>query len=131
MRAKKNELGFFEFSIKIQGPKMSRVLKGVVDTGSTFCACTYKVITCLRIRNVDFLPVAPITGKSARRLIYEADIGFDGKAIKSEIARLASLPVGSDFLLGLSVLDHCDWQKTDSHLDVTWKDNSPAFIIKQ
>lgn len=124
MQARKNELDLFEFSVKVTGPNVSKTLKGIVDTGSTFCACTHKVITTLRIRPIDFRKVAPIGGDAARRLIYEAEIGFDGRSAKSEIARLETLPKGIDFILGLSILEKCNWSKCDTHLEISWKEIS-------
>jgi predicted aspartyl protease len=121
MKAKKNALGLYEFSITVTGPKKKKVLKGIVDTGSTFCACSYKVITTLFIRPIDYLSVSAISGDTAKRLIYEAEVGFEGVSHKTQIARLTTLPDGIDFILGNSILDECKYSKDNEHMDVTWK----------
>ena len=52
MRATKNKFGLYEFDIEITGPKKNKTVKGLIDTGSTYCVCTYKVITTLWSRPI-------------------------------------------------------------------------------
>lgn len=122
MQASKNAFGLYEFSLTVIGPRNRRkTLKGIVDTGSTLCACTYKVITTLLIRPIDYGKVMPIGGASSSRLIYEATINFDNMSQKTPIVRLNTLPKTFDFILGMSILDFCDIDKSDNHLKICWK----------
>lgn len=52
MKIKPNEKGLYEFDIEVVGTKKRKTLKGLIDTGSTICACTYEVITTLWARPV-------------------------------------------------------------------------------
>jgi hypothetical protein len=59
MRADIHDGNLYLFNFTVRGPKAARVLKGLLDTGSSMCACTYKVITTLRARPVDYRRVMP------------------------------------------------------------------------
>jgi predicted aspartyl protease len=121
MRARKNEYGLFEFDVKIIGPKSERVIKGIVDTGSTLCACTYKLVTTLKIKPIDHRKVTAVEGKPERRLVYFTRLEFDKHEKRVAVVRLTTLPPGFDFILGMSVLDFCDIEKSDNHMIITWK----------
>jgi hypothetical protein len=126
MRASKNKLGLYEFDIEVRGQKKTKKLKGLIDTGSTDCACTYQVITTLQIRPVDFALVSSInilnqSGPSKRSLIYSVGLGFDGKGIQVPLIRVANLPDGIHFILGMSALNNCNLNFTNDYLDISWK----------
>lgn len=119
MKAIKDSSGFYSFDIKVQGPRKNKILRGLVDTGSSDCACTYQVITTLWIRPVDRSIVSTIN-QSSPTLIYSAEVGFDNKIIKVPIARVANLPTGIHFLLGMSVLSKCKLTLSDNDMVINW-----------
>lgn len=120
MRATKNAFGLYEFAIKARGPKKSKILKGLVDTGSTDCAVGYEVITTLWARPIDFKPVSTIDGSNERRLIYALNIGFDQKSLLVPIVRVTRLPIGVHLLLGMSLLSKCKITTHETYLDINW-----------
>jgi len=99
MRADIHDGNLYLFNFTVRGPKAARVLKGLLDTGSSMCACTYKVITTLRARPVDYR-----------------------RAMTTEVVRVTSLPDGIDFIMGMSVLQHCNLTLDDNGMTVTWRD---------
>lgn len=121
MHIQKNKFGLYEFDIKVKGKKKSKILKGLIDTGSTDCACTYHVITTLQIRPISFSIVSAINNEPKRSLIYLADVGFGSKSEPVKIIRVANLPQNIHFLLGMSILSKCHLNFNDEYLDISWK----------
>jgi len=119
-----NEHGLYEFDITVKGRKKEQTLKGLVDTGSTDCACTYKVITTLQIRPIDYRKVSTINNETKNVLIYSGIIGFDEHNEIVPLLRVTSLPEGIHFILGMSILSKCKIEMNGSHLDINWKKES-------
>ena len=116
-----NERGLYEFDVTVTGRKSSRVLRGLVDTGSTECACTYKVITTLQIRPIYFGPVSSIDNEVKNVLVYSSNIQFDERSTTVPLLRVTSLPEGIHFILGMSVLSQCILKMNGSKLEINWK----------
>lgn len=119
MRVFKNEKGLYEIDIIVEGEKKSKNLKGLVDTGSTHCACTYEVITTLQIRPIEFATISTIDQKKFKALAYITDFEFDGKKDLIQIYRVNNLPEGIQFIVGMEFLQNCSITMTDSYMDIT------------
>lgn len=123
MRFQKNASGLYEFPVDIHGQRKSRTLKGLIDTGSTDCVCTYPVITTLQIRPINFKMVSTIDieeGITKKRcLIYLPTIVFDGKSELVELIRVGSLPDEIGLLLGMSFLSKYNLKIEGDFLDIT------------
>jgi hypothetical protein len=116
----KNQFGLYEFSVTIKGPKKSKVLKGLIDTGSTHCACTYPVITTLLARPTSFSNVSTCND-TKRCLFYLIGIGFDGRIEQVELIRVQNLPEGIHLILGMSFLSKCKIKLNDQDGQIEWE----------
>jgi len=121
MKARKNASGLFEFDINVRGEKKSKVLKGLIDTGSTDCACTYKVITTLQVRPIDSSMVSTINSSRDQVLSYLAYIEFSGKKEMVKIFRFPELPDDIHLILGMSFLSKCNLDFKDDYVEINWK----------
>lgn len=121
MKIPVNKNGLYEFEIVVKGKKKQKTLKGLIDTGSTDCACTYEVITTLQIRPIDFRKVSSIDTEIKQVLVYSCDIEFDQKSETVPLLRVSKLPEGIHFLLGMSILSKCNFSMSNSHMDLNWK----------
>ena len=121
MKIHANEKGLYEFDIIVSGCNKSKILKGLVDTGSTDCACNYKVITTLQIRPIDYTKISSVNNEDKHALIYSCDIEFDGKSETVPLARVSKLPDDIHFILGMSILEKCKIIINDNHMDISWK----------
>ena len=125
MKIKANKNGLYEFEINIVGNKKSKKLKGLVDTGSTDCACTYQIITTLQIRPIDWVKISIINDNDEHEykqvFAYISDIEFDGQSDTVSILRVPNLPIGIDFILGMSFLSKCELVFKDDYLQIEWK----------
>ena len=117
-----NEQNLYEFEIFVSGKRKFKKLKGLVDTGSTDCACTYEVITTLHARPIDYKKVSTIDNRSKHALVYCGNIEFDGKSETVPIIRVATLPEGIQFILGMSILSKCTLNFNGSNLELKWKE---------
>lgn len=70
MKLKKNAAGLYVFPIRVPFKDTHRIYNGLVDTGSTICASTYKIITTLRLRPTSFKKVANPMKEPIRALGY-------------------------------------------------------------
>ena len=52
MNATKNPNGLYELAFLVKGKKKQKTIRALIDTGSTDCVCTYKVITTLQIKPI-------------------------------------------------------------------------------
>ncbi|MCL5674957.1 MAG: retroviral-like aspartic protease family protein [Candidatus Omnitrophica bacterium] len=127
MRLIKNSSGLYEFDVHVRGPKKEKTLKGLIDTGSTDCACTYKLITTLWIRPISFTKVSTVNVNGAVQntskpaWVYSALIKFDNKEDMFNIIRVSSLPQNISLLLGMSFLSRCQLNfDGDRYLDINW-----------
>ncbi len=116
-----NTKGLYEFDINVSGLKKNQTVKGLIDTGSTDCACTYKVITTLQIRPIDFKMVSTINNETKQVLIYSCEIEFDRQSITVPLLRVSSLPEGIHFILGMSVLSQCKITMNGNSLEINWE----------
>lgn len=116
-----NKHGLYEFDIVVKGKRKSRTLKGLVDTGSTDCACTYEVITTLQIRPIDYKKVSITDTETKKVLTYSSDVQFDGKSETVPLLRVTSLPEGIHFILGMSILSKCKIEMNGNHMELNWK----------
>ncbi|HPV96734.1 MAG: aspartyl protease family protein [Spirochaetota bacterium] len=121
MIVRRSSNGLFEFDVVVIGKKKKRNLRGLIDTGSMTCACTYEVITTLQIRPISWDRVSTIDMQTRNAFTYISDIEFDGKRRKSPIIRVSSLPNGIHFILGMSILSHCKMLINGDHMDIQWK----------
>lgn len=121
MQVTRHNGNIYMFRVQVCGPSVRRTLNGLVDTGSTFCACTYKVITALKARPVDYRTVHAVNCSPELRLIYSLNVGFDKRHIKTEVVRVTSMPDGFDFILGMSVLRHCDLTLNSTGMVIVWR----------
>lgn len=122
MDAKLNQHNLYEFPLKVHCPIRNtfKELKGIIDTGSEYCAATYKVIVTLKTRPIDFrLISAPLSQK--RCLVYNVKFEFDNQSAFTQVARVTHLPDGIDFLIGQSFLQMCNYSKQDKKFTLDWK----------
>ena len=118
----KNQFGLYEFSVTINGPKRARNLKGLIDTGSTHCACTYPIITTLRARPTSYDFVSSVNAATKKRcLIYLVRIGFDERTEPVELIRVSTLPDDIHLILGMSFLSKCNLTLEDKSGKIEWK----------
>lgn len=123
MRAFKNSLGLFEFAFEVIGPRKRKTLKGLIDTGSTDCACTYKVITSLWLRPTDKRQAFKVDQPAGKiNLIYEVKLALDttNKCRTVPVVRVTNLPPGFDFICGMSVLKCCRITMLPDSMDICW-----------
>lgn len=117
-----SDRGLYEFYIEVIGLKKRKKFKGIVDTGSNECACTYKVITTLQIRPICYEMISAINSELTRRtLVYGAYVSFDGKDEIIELYRVNNMPSGIDFIMGMSMLSRCTFSKKNNHLEIYLK----------
>ena len=115
-----NDSGLYVFSVKITGPKKNKVLQGLIDTGSTDCACTHPVLTTLYARPTSLSKVRSIeTTKIC--LIYTVFLGFDGKTEPIELIRVSKLPDNIHLILGMSFLSKCNLTIKGKVGKIEWK----------
>ena len=119
MLINKSPEGLYLFDLEVSGRRKKRTVQAIVDTGSTDCACTYKVITTLQVRPVDFQIVNMFETKK-RRLIYEAQISFDGRSMRVPIIRVEEIASNADFVLGMTVLSNCIFSQEANVMTVKW-----------
>lgn len=119
-----NDFGLYEFEIEVSGKNKSKKLKGLIDTGSTDCVCTYELITTLQIRPVSHekisIPSEETTTK--RCLVYNIKIEFDSKSELFPVYRIGKLPDNIHFILGMSVLSRCEMKLKGNALEINWTD---------
>ena len=124
MQLKPNNDGLYEFEVEVIGPRGHRkTLKGLIDTGSTECACTYKIITTLKIRPVAFEKISTINSdaNATRVLVYSTEISFNRKSKRVSLYRLANLPEGIDLILGMSFLSNCSLNLDGEIMKIDWR----------
>ncbi len=121
MQAIKNANGLYEFEIEILGERKSKKLKGLIDTGSTECAATYKVITTLQIRPIAHEKISTVNNIAGSRfLVYSAPISFSGKSHTVSLYRINDLPQGIDFIIGMSILSKCKIDISGDTANISW-----------
>ena len=124
MQLKPNNDGLYEFDVEIIGPRGNRkTLKGLIDTGSTECACTYKIITTLKIRPVAFKNISTVNSDAgaSRVLVYSTEIGFNQKSKIVSLYRVSTLPEGIDLILGMSFLSKCSINFDGRIMKIDWR----------
>ena len=121
MIARKNSQGLFVFKIKISNGTISRTLMGCADTGSTDCAATYKCITPFHLKPVDWTLIQAIGSYPHRTLVYNGTMCFDHREMEVPIVRVPNTPDGVDFILGLSVLEHCTIRIDNDKMYIDWE----------
>jgi len=121
MRAVQNSIGLYEFDVDVIGSKGERkTLKGLVDTGSSDCAATYKIITTLKTRPIAVEKVSTVGDGVKDVLVYSVQIGFDGEDDIFPVLRVNSLPDGIHFILGMSVLSRCSISLNHNEMEINW-----------
>ncbi len=126
MKVPKSSNGLYQLDFTVTGKRKSKVLKGIIDTGSTHCACTFKVITTLQIRPIEWGKISSVH-KTERVLIYSAIVGFDGKKMTVPFARVPQIlpesttPNDIHIIIGLDVLSECVLNFESDCLDIKWK----------
>ena len=110
----------YEFDVKVTGIGKSKTVKGLVDTGSTDCACTHEIITTLWARPVFFGKVSTVNNRQKKLMIYSLEVGFDKRTEIVPVVRVTNLPEDICFILGMSILSNCNLVFTRSYLDITW-----------
>ena len=121
MKIKKNDAGLYVFSIGVRFKGKQRVFNGLVDTGSTICASTYRIITTLRARPTSFKPVANPMQAPIRALGYSLNFSFDGKTAMTNVYRLPLDLKDIDFILGLPILDLCKITMGSDTMEIDWQ----------
>lgn len=117
-----NDQGLYEFDIEVIGLNgTKKQLKGLIDTGSTDCVCTYKIITTLRTRPTGWEKVGTIDKPNYRTFVYSILIEFDGVNETFPVFRVSDLPDKIDMILGMSVLSKCNLEITENKLSLEWR----------
>jgi len=98
-----------------------------VDTGSNYCACTYKVITTLQTRPIwhKIVHAPDVRTKEAKSntklaLIYAASVRLDNFEKSVPIIRVTGAPEGIDFILGMSVLQEAKITIQNNEMEITF-----------
>lgn len=118
-----NENGLPEFEVDVVGKNKSCTLKGLIDTGSTDCACLFKVITTLQIKPVEYTRYQTLGGISRRRtLVYDVMIGYEDHLVRVPIIRVQEMPEGIDVILGMSFLQHSVVTINEDNMEIEWKE---------
>jgi hypothetical protein len=120
MNATKNPNGLYELALLVKGKKRQKTVRALIDTGSTDCVCTYKVITTLQIKNIGFDKVRTIDSEK-KHLIYAAGVGFDGESILVPIIRVEKIADDGDFIIGMSILSKCTIDYDGDVMHINWK----------
>ncbi len=125
MRITANDSGLYIFNVDVYRKDNIRKFKCLIDTGSTECAATYRVITTLQLKKPRYFEKASminnVSGTSCLRYytpfifnhtkdevsLYRRDELPNKLADKAEtisLYRFHQLPEGIDLLLGMSFL---------------------------
>lgn len=127
MLLQRNSSGLYEFEVEVLGPRGSkRKLRGLVDTGSSECVATYKVVTALKIKPIDYIKISTVGSPYERVLCYSAVISFDDHQEPMSILRVNELPKGIDFILGMSILDKCNLRIEGKKAEISWRKRSSS-----
>jgi hypothetical protein len=123
VKVSKNAAGLYVFPIHVTVPKSdkTKVFNGMVDTGSTICASTYKIITTLRAKPTSHKPIKNPMGPPKPTIGYSIGFGFDGKSVMTNVYRLPLDLPGIDFILGTPVLDQCKVSFSGDTMEIVWK----------
>ena len=124
MKADRAQDGLYVFPLTVRFKNSVKTLKGLVDTGSNICVCTYKIPTTLRARATSYSLISSPIASPISTLGYSLKVGFDGRSVMTHVYRLPLDMPGIDFILGLSVPSKCSIVMRDDHMEINWLDTS-------
>jgi hypothetical protein len=93
--------------------------RAIIDNGCASCVSTYKIITRLRLRPIDFGFYSTIENKRVKTRIYSHGVMINNKGVPARIFRANDLPSGVDFIIGNDVLRHFTIQANGSTMTIT------------
>ncbi len=122
MIIKPNSIGLYGIDVLVSHKTKSSKIKGLIDTGSTECVCSYQIITSLKIRAVSFDKISTINSDdtAARWLCYEVKLGFNNKDRVIPLYRVNAMPQGIALILGMSFLSHCKFDFNGKDFNIDW-----------
>ena len=124
MEARRDSNGLYLFPLTLKSKYYEKKIVGLVDTGSNICACSYVVPVTFRARATSFKSIANPSSAPTRSLGYSMTIAFDDKSMMTHVYRLPLKMDGIDFILGLSILNHCNITIKENIMSICWNPSS-------